>query len=65
MSKELQHQRIAIRNVLKDKQRELVKANESNNPEWIQDVNFDIEHLTKALDTIKDFESLLRILGRE
>ena len=56
MKTDLNKQRAAVAMALKDKQRELVKATESKNAQWICDCEYDIVCLSDAVDTLKMIE---------
>ena len=56
MKTDLNKQRAAVAMAMKDKQRELVKATESKDAEWISDCEHDIICLSDAVDTLKMIE---------
>ena len=53
----------AIRTAIKELERELVKAKEEKNQEWIEDVEQQIHFLSEAIETIKHVENLAKAIS--
>ena len=53
----------AIRYALKELHRERVKAVETKNEEWINDVDQYIFDLTKAIETIEAMQALKKVIA--
>ena len=64
MKTDLNQQRTAIAIALKDKMRELIKAKESKNLEWITDCENEIQGLSDAIETFKLIEQFSLLLAR-
>lgn len=60
----LNQQRAAVARALRDKEKELVKANQSKNEEWIHDVSEEIVFLKDAVETFKLFEQFSLLVER-
>jgi len=61
---DLNKQRAAVAMAMKDKQRELIKAKESGNAEWISDCEDEIIYLSDAVDTLKLIEQFSFLIER-
>ena len=61
---DLNKQRAAVAMAMKDKQRELIKAKESGNTEWISDCEDEIICLSDAVDTLKLIEQFSFLIER-
>ena len=64
MMTDLNKQRAAVAMAMKDKQRELIKAKESGNAEWIGDCEDEIICLSDAVDTLKLIEQFAFLIER-
>jgi len=64
MMTDLNKQRAAVAMAMKDKQRELIKAKESGNAEWISDCEDEIICLSDAVDTLKLIEQFSLLIER-
>lgn len=64
MITDLNKQRAAVAIALKEKKRELVKAQESGNKEWVEDCQNEILALTDAVETLKLIEQFSLLIAR-
>ncbi len=64
MKTDLNKQRAAVAIALKEKKRELAKAQESGRTEWVEDCQEEILALTDAVETLKLLEQFSLLLGR-
>lgn len=64
MITDLNKQRSAVAIALKEKRRELVKAQESGNKEWEEDCQNEILALTDAVETLKLVEQFSLLIAR-
>lgn len=59
----LENQIKAVNLAIREANREMMKAKESNNTEWIEDTQFMIDGLEYAKQSLKSLQSLKSIIG--